>query len=139
MARRRTKKVNPDKLSAEVMDILHAYGNATTEVVEKATQIAAKQAVKEIKKSHPAGSEEYGSWNAYKKSWTSHKENKSRYKRGRIVHAKAPYYRLTHLLEKGHAKVGGGRTRAFPHIAPAEAKAVEKLQEEIQRGINELS
>lgn len=26
---------------------------------------------------------------------------------------------LPHLLEKGHAKAGGGKTRAYPHVKPA--------------------
>ena len=26
---------------------------------------------------------------------------------------------LPHLLEKGHAKIGGGKTRAYPHVKPA--------------------
>ena len=26
---------------------------------------------------------------------------------------------LPHLLEKGHAKIGGGSTRAYPHVKPA--------------------
>lgn len=30
---------------------------------------------------------------------------------------------LPHLLEKGHAKIGGGRTRAFPHVKPAAQRA----------------
>jgi len=47
---------------------------------------------------------------------------------------------LVHLLEKGHAKVGGGRTRAFPHMAPgfdAGAPVFEKaLLEGVDRALS---
>lgn len=38
---------------------------------------------------------------------------------------------LPHLLEKGHAKVGGGRTRALEHIAPAADDAFELTEQVI--------
>lgn len=44
---------------------------------------------------------------------------------------------LPHLLEKSHAKIGGGRTRAFPHVKPAAQRAFmfarEHLPEYIAR------
>ena len=44
---------------------------------------------------------------------------------------------LAHLLEHGHAKRGGGRVRANPHIAPAEEVGVEQLEQDILRGLKE--
>ena len=38
---------------------------------------------------------------------------------------------MPHLLEKGHAKIGGGRTRAQEHIAPAADDAFEMTEKVI--------
>lgn len=41
---------------------------------------------------------------------------------------------LVHLLEKGHATIGGGRVAGRPHVAPA----AEQAFEELEQGIDDL-
>ena len=43
---------------------------------------------------------------------------------------------LPHLIEKGHATLGGGRTRAYPHIAPAFEVAAKKTYETVLEGVD---
>lgn len=42
---------------------------------------------------------------------------------------------LAHLLEKGHALLGGGSARAFVHIEPASEVAFAELERLIDRGV----
>ena len=42
---------------------------------------------------------------------------------------------LTHLLENGHAKVNGGRTRAFPHWKYSDEYIKKELPKRIQKKI----
>lgn len=80
-----------------------------------------KEAVRKLKKESPKGAT-----GKYKKGWTR-KFDKQRIRVGATVYGKSGTYQLAHLLEHGHAKRGGGRTKPIEHIAPVEDWAVKEV------------
>lgn len=127
-------KVNIDKLSLEIIKQLDIYRDATVEIVERAVKNTAKKTAKEI---CDRAEKEFVGTGEYAKSW-AYKRDKSlrgKWAYSMVVYAKAPYYRLAHLLEKSHLKRDGGRTQGRPHIAPAEKLAEDILVNEIISGI----
>lgn len=120
-----------DQLAKAVNDIMAEYAGLVTETLEEAVDITAKETVKELKATSPKAS------GAYAKAWAQKKvpqSGSSSY--GRVAYVKAPHYRLTHLLEYGHAKVNGGRVAARPHIAEAEQKAIANFEARLREGLN---
>lgn len=124
-------KVNVDGLAKSVMDRLKDYKGVCSVVMEKAVNETAKETVKNIKDNAAA---KFGGTGKYAKSWKVKKLKTKQNKYASVVHSPT-HYRLTHLLENGHAKVGGGRVEGRPHIAPAEEKAAEMFERLIKEGI----
>ena len=127
------KKTTVDNLAKEIEKSLADFAGVTDEACESGVMDTAEEAVKELRSAHPSGSGEYGSWDKYNRGWKI-RETKRTKNVMALIH-NATDYRLTHLLEKGHAKVNGGRTRAFPHIAPVEEKAEENLVKNIRKRV----
>lgn len=122
------KKVSIENMSSAIMDALEEYKEVTDEAVKNAVDTVSKEAKKIAKTGSP---ERYGD---YKKGWAVKKTiDKSSQVSVTIHNRKKPG--LTHLLEKGHAKRGGGRVEGITHIAPAEEYAVEELEAEIRKGL----
>lgn len=122
------KKVTIDGLADAVMKELDEYSKVIDEDMRKAVSKAGQTVRKEISANAPKRHGDYAkSWSTKKTRQTSRSLEVTVYSRNR--------YQLAHLLEHGHAKRNGGRTRAQVHIAPAEQNGIRQLEEDIKRSI----
>lgn len=117
--------IQPAELASTINQLLDEYQEDVDEVVTKSITEVAKDAAKTLKS---AGS--FGGTGKFKKSWSVKIEKKRIYTEATVYNKKPG---LTHLLEFGHAKQNGGRTKAFDFIAPVN----EKVQTEVVRKIEE--
>ncbi len=122
------ERVSVDQMAQTIMDGLLEYADLATEDMKAAVKKAGNKAKSDVQAGAPVDT------GKYKKSWTvkTTKENANALEV--TVHSRNRY-QLAHLLEFGHAKRNGGRTRAFPHIAPAEAAAAELLEREVEAAL----
>ena len=116
-----------DQLADTVMKGMEEYAKLAAEDLKKDVQKAGKTVKQQIESTAPKKTGKYS------KSWAVKKTRETSDSIQIVVHSKR--YQLTHLLEKGHAKRGGGRVAARPHIAPAEQEGVELLQSLIEKAL----
>ena len=122
------KTIKPEQLAKEVMDVLEEYAELTADVMKKEIQETGKAVKQQVSQTAPKKTGRYA------KSWAVKKMKETSNSIEVTVHSRNRYM-LTHLLENGHAKRGGGRVRAIPHIAPAEEMGVRMLEERIARAL----
>lgn len=122
--------IPPDHLDQAVQDILSDYYTGTTAEIKKAAGRAIRRCRDEIKAHITFDTHRHpGYVDAMSVKKTADTMTGAEY----TWYVKAPHYRLTHLLERGHALRNGGRTRAFPHIRYGEEVGVTYFVAEIRR------
>ena len=136
----RRKKIKPIDLTAAVDEILSEYGDEVFDVLGEAIKETSEEAMQDLRsvtkfspKGNPTGT--------YSQSWEYKQVQVSRLKTEAVVYNEN-HYRLTHLLENGHALRRGGRTygrvQAYPHIAPINDKAQENVIKKVEGKISDL-
>ena len=112
--------IKVDDLAGEIVLAVRTYTEEVGAAIEEAVKETAQTLAADLRETSPKDTGEYA------KGWTARKEGPGRYV---VYNKKKP--QLTHLLEHGHAKVGGGRVEGRPHIKPAEERHAPQLERKI--------
>lgn len=120
--------VSINALADTIMDTLEEYADLAAEDVKQAVKDAGDVVKDDICSHAPKDTGDYA------KSWAVKKVKETSNRLTVAVHSRNRY-QLAHLLEFGHAKRSGGRVAAQPHIASAEQKGIEYLEEEIRKAL----
>ena len=125
--------IRVDELDQRIADVLDKYRGMVRDGVEDEMEGAAAIAMRIVRDKSPVRS------GKYKKGWKLYRE-KAKFK-GQLqtltVYNKTQY-RLIHLLEYGHQTAKGTRTKAYPHVQPAEDAAEKALIVGTRRVIEEV-
>lgn len=117
--------VKIDDLSREIARQVGLYTEDVREQLFNAEEKVANEAVKELRKRSPRSKGGGG----YAKGWTKKRVN------GKLVIYNKTKPGLAHLLENGHLKADGDRTRAIKHIRPVEEEAVKTFLQLAEKAI----
>lgn len=123
-------------LNEQLAEVLTIYSARVNDKLREVTTETMKKLVKETRATAPVG-RRHGQ---YKKNITADYSGTRKSARGlrgqnikAVWYVKAPDYRLTHLLVKGHATKDGDRTTPNPFLQ----NALDKVLPEYERAVEE--
>lgn len=123
------QKTSADRLEASINKILEKYADDIKGNLNSITKEFAKKGANAVRQNASAKF----SGTRYAKGWTTRYEEGRYSAQGIIYNNDVPG--LPHLLEKPHAKRGGGRTKGNPHIAPVEEKVCKEYEKAVKEAI----
>ena len=108
-----------DRIATEITDAVRTYTLDVTAAIEDVVDITATKVLKEVKRLARKRSGEYA---------RTFVKTRKKLPGQRVYYVwNKKHYRRVHLLERGHAKVGGGRVQAYPHLIPAHDKYAPEM------------
>lgn len=120
--------VSIEQMADVIMEGLQEYADLATDDMKAAVKKAGNTVKTQISATAPKRTGKYA------KSWKA-KNTKETSTEIQVTVYSPTRYMLAHLLENGHAKRGGGRVKAIPHIAPAETVGEEQLIKDIESAL----
>lgn len=115
------KTIKPRGLAAAIENELRRYSEDVAGEIKQAARETADACAQEIREKAPKHTGQY------RRGWKVRVLFESAEDIRLVVYnQKAP--QLTHLLEYGHAKQNGGRVEGKAHIAPAEQRAIKRME-----------
>ena len=127
------RTIEPADFSDTMNELLDMYGAEVASVTAITADTVSKEARDRLK---TAGTFEDRT-GRYRRGWRA-TLRKSRLSVEARVYNQTDY-RLTHLLEFGHQMRGGGRSKAFPHIAEVNDWAIREFEKGLLNGIKALN
>ena len=122
-------KISVSTLADAVQKELAVWKDDVDEAVVAAVNSTTKHAVRQLRQKSPVLTGDY------RRGWTSVKTTDQKGRYVKTVCNRPSEYRLTHLLEKGHKKTGGGTVPAVVHIQPVREDAADELRTLIKEAL----
>ncbi len=120
--------ISIDELANEITRELTAYNKDIVDGIKEVTKAQMKQLVKDTKNTAPVGKR-----NKHYKSHIKSKTLENTYRSfSSLWYVDGDDYRLSHLLNNGHATRNGGRVEGTGFITEAERKAIEEYERKIE-------
>lgn len=123
--------INIDSLDDAIKRELTIFSKEVTENLKNEAKSHIRELVKETKKTAPVGNRQ----KHYRDNITSKKTREDINGASYTWYVKGSDYRLSHLLEKGHATRGGGRVEGTHFIAKASEPIIADFEKKVEEAI----
>lgn len=127
-----SEQIKPEELTAELEKILIKYGEACDAAVEKAAKSAMTELVEATKKDAPFNEH---SKEHYRDQIASKQTGRGKHKHSYLWYVNGDKYRVSHLLDKGHAKRGGGRVEGDGHVTNNAKRIIAEYEKKVKEEI----